>query len=73
MTHDVRLACPEQTLAEAAMSDIDSGVVPVADSDRPVGMITDRDIAIRAIAQGKGPETPVSEAMSLDITGRSQS
>ena len=41
------------------MAEIDAGVLPVGDNDRLVGMITDRDIAVRAVAQGKGPDTPV--------------
>ena len=46
------------------MADIDAGAMPVGENDRLVGMITDRDIAIRAVAQGKGPDTPVREVMS---------
>jgi CBS domain-containing protein len=38
-------------------------VLPVGENDRLVGMLTDRDIAIRAVAQGKGPDTKVREAM----------
>jgi CBS domain-containing protein len=40
--------------------------MPVGENDRLVGMITDRDIAIRAVAQGKGPDTPVREVMSTE-------
>ena len=66
MTRDVRLAAPGQTIREAAnvMQEIDVGSLPVGENDRLVGMITDRDIAIRAIAAGKGPDTPVREVMS---------
>ena len=46
------------------MAKIDAGAVPVGENDRLVGMITDRDIAIRAIARGKGPDTPVRKVMS---------
>ena len=55
MTRDVHLLSPEQTIREAAgiMADIDAGALPVGDDDRLVGMITDRDIVVRAIAQGK--------------------
>lgn len=69
MSRDVKLAQPGQTIREAAkiMSEIDSGAVPVQENDRLVGMITDRDIAIRAIAAGKGPDTPVREVMSQEI------
>jgi CBS domain-containing protein len=57
MTQDVRIISPEQTIQAAArmMCDIDAGVLPVGDNDRLVGMITDRDIAVRAIAESKGP------------------
>jgi len=61
MTRDVRVARPDQSIQDAArlMLDADAAVVPVGDNDRLVVMITDRDIAVRAIAQGKGPEPPV--------------
>ena len=69
MTHDVRLAKPEQTIREAAriMAEIDAGSVPVSDNDRLVGMITDRDIAVRAVAQGKSPDTKIGEVMSHEM------
>jgi CBS domain-containing protein len=68
MSHDVRVANPAQTIAEAArmMSECDSGILPVGENDRLVGMITDRDIAIRAVAKKLGPDTPVREVMSKD-------
>ena len=66
MTRDVRVASPNQTIQDAAkmMSDVDSGVLPVGENDRLIGMITDRDIAVRAVAQGKGPHTLVREVMT---------
>jgi CBS domain-containing protein len=69
MTRDVKLVTPGQTIREAAktMAEIDAGAVPVGENDRLIGMITDRDIAIRAVAQGKGPDTPVREVMSVEI------
>jgi CBS domain-containing protein len=69
MTRDVRVANPNETIQEAAriMAEIDAGVVPVGDNDRLVGMLTDRDIAIRAIAKGKGPETKVGDIMSGEV------
>lgn len=69
MTRDVRLARPDQTIQDAAklMAEIDSGALPVADGDRLIGMVTDRDLAIRAVAQGKGPQTSVREVMSPDV------
>ena len=69
MTTKVRTANPEQTICEAAclMAECDAGILPVGQNDRLVGVITDRDIAIRAVAQGKSPETPVSEVMSKEV------
>lgn len=69
MSRDVRLADPGQTIRDVAkvMVDIDAGVMPVSENDRLVGMITDRDIAIRAVAAGKGPDTPVRDVMSREV------
>jgi CBS domain-containing protein len=69
MTRDVRVASPDHTIEAAAriMAEIDAGVLPVSEDDRLVGMITDRDIAVRAVAQGKGPETRVREIMTPDL------
>src|SRR3954451_7734516 len=68
MTREVRVANPDQSIREVAriMAEIDAGSMPVGDNDRLVGMITDRDIAIRAVEQGKGPDTPVREVMSSE-------
>jgi CBS domain-containing protein len=69
MTRDVRVANPDQTIQEAArmMATIDAGVLPVGENDRLVGMITDRDIAIRAVAEGKAPQTKIREIMSEEV------
>jgi CBS domain-containing protein len=69
MTRDVRVANPGQSIRDAArmMAEIDAGAMPVGENDRLVGMITDRDIVIRAVAQGKGPDTPVREVMSSEV------
>jgi CBS domain-containing protein len=69
MTRDVKVCTPGQTIREVArtMAEIDAGAVPVGENDRLIGMITDRDIAIRAVAEGKGPDTPVREVMSEHI------
>jgi CBS domain-containing protein len=69
MTRDVRLVRPNQPISEAArlMAELDIGALPVEENDRLVGMITDRDIAVRAVAAGRGPDTPVSDVMSRDI------
>jgi CBS domain-containing protein len=69
MTRDVRVCHPRQSICDAArlMAELDCGVLPVGEGDRLVGMITDRDIAIRAVAQHKSPDTPVREAMSTEV------
>lgn len=67
MTRDVTLAEPDMTLDRAAtlMRDRDFGVLPVGENDRLVGVITDRDIAVRAVADGRDPtSTTVRDAMS---------
>jgi CBS domain-containing protein len=69
MTPDVRVANPDETIQQAArlMASLDAGVLPVGENDRLVGMITDRDIAIRAIAEGKGPDAKVRDVMTKDV------
>ena len=69
MTRQVEVAGPDDTLQQAAsrMAELDTGVLPVGENDRLVGMLTDRDIAIHAVAQGKGPETKVREAMTPEV------
>jgi CBS domain-containing protein len=68
MTREVRVATPGQSIRDVAkmMDEINAGSMPVGENDRLIGMITDRDIAIRAVAQGKGPDTPVREVMSSE-------
>ena len=68
MTREVRVASPGQSIREVAkiMDEINAGSMPVGENDRLVGMITDRDIAIRAVALGKGPDTPVRDVMSSE-------
>ncbi len=69
MTRDVRIANPDQSIYDAAclMAECDAGAIPVGENDRLVGMITDRDIAVRAVAAGKGPNTPVREVMTKEV------
>ncbi len=69
MTKDVHTINPGSTLREAAteMSKVNSGILPVSDGDRLVGMITDRDIAIRGVAQGLGPDAHVSDIMTREV------
>jgi CBS domain-containing protein len=69
MSKDVKIASPSQSIRDAAkmMAQMDCGCLPVGENDRLVGMITDRDIALRAVAQGKAPDTPVREVMSAEV------
>lgn len=70
MTQNVKLANPNMSLTEAAqkMRDGNLGSLPVGKDDRLVGMVTDRDIAIRGVAEGKDPQlTRISEVMSHGI------
>jgi CBS domain-containing protein len=66
MSHDVETIAPEQPISQAAqfMLRADAGALPVSDGDRMVGMVTDRDIAVRGVAVGLGPDTPVREVMT---------
>ena len=69
MSRGVRLCSPEDKLSDVArtMKEADAGALPVGENDRLVGMITDRDIVVRTVADGKGPDTPVREAMTQEI------
>jgi len=69
MSREVRIASPDQSIAEAAqiMAEIDAGSLPVGEEDRLVGMITDRDIAIRGVAKNCEPDTKVREAMTPEV------
>jgi CBS domain-containing protein len=70
MTSNVKLASPEDTLQAIAlsMSELDAGALPVGENDRLVGMVTDRDIVVRAISKGLDPgRTTAREVMSAEI------
>lgn len=69
MTTEVETVSADQTAREAAgfMLRADAGSIPVCDGGRVIGMITDRDIAVRGVAEGRGPDTPVGELMSDGI------
>jgi CBS domain-containing protein len=69
MTTDVETVSADQTAREAAhfMLRADTGSIPVCDNGRVIGMITDRDIAVRGVAEGRGPDTPISDLMSDGI------
>lgn len=70
MTTGVRLVTPDDTIQEAAatMAKANLGALPVGENDRLVGVITDRDIAVRAVAKGERPDQcTVREVMSPGI------
>ena len=69
MTSDVQTVTPDQSAREAAsfMLRAEAGSIPVTEGDRVIGMITDRDIAVRGVAEGRGPDTPVRELMTDHI------
>lgn len=70
MSRDVKIISPDTLVRDAAkiMRDADTGFLPVGENDRLVGTVTDRDIAIGAIAEGRDPNaTPVREAMSKQV------
>ncbi len=71
MTTEVKLVHPDTKINEAAsvMRDFDIGSLPVVDGGKPMGMLTDRDIAIRVVAEGKDPkQVSVREALSEGLT-----
>ena len=69
MTRDVQTLHPKDTLQFAAqlMERLDVGALPVCDVGRVVGMITDRDITVRATALGLAAGTAVDQVMSTDV------
>jgi CBS domain-containing protein len=69
MSSDVQVVTPDQPIQEAArmMLQADAGVMPVGDGERLIGMVTDRDIAVRGVAEGLGPETPVRSVMTEEV------
>jgi len=69
MSRDVKVINPDMTIEEAArtMCAGDFGMMPVGENDRMIGTISDRDITVRAVAEGKGPATKVREIMSPGI------
>jgi len=70
MTHNIEVVSPADTLAQAArkMDDLNIGPLPVCEGNRVVGMLTDRDITVRATAAGCDPKTTlVADAMSQEV------
>lgn len=70
MSRNVKVISPDVSIGEAAkeMRDGDFGMMPVGDADRMIGTISDRDIAIRAVALGLGAETKVRDVMSKGVS-----
>jgi CBS domain-containing protein len=69
MTQDVEIVGPDQPIRDAAqfMLRADAGAMPVGEGDRLIGMVTDRDITVRGVAAGRGPETPVRDVMTDEV------
>ena len=69
MTSAIKTVGPDATAQEAAgfMLAADTGSIPVCDGDRVIGMITDRDIAVRGVAEGRGPDCRVRDLMTSDV------
>jgi CBS domain-containing protein len=69
MTAQVVTVAPTATLTEVArtMASVETGAVPVSDDGKVVGLVTDRDIVIRAVAEGRSFDSPVSEVMSEGV------
>ncbi|CAN7767992.1 MULTISPECIES: CBS domain-containing protein [Ensifer] len=69
MTKNVHIVSPDDTVAAVArhMADNDIGFLPVEQDDRLVGTITDRDIVVRCVADGRDGDTTVAEVMSADV------
>ncbi|MGZ3697969.1 MAG: CBS domain-containing protein [Bdellovibrionota bacterium] len=69
MTKNVQFVSPDATIQDVAgqMKKLDCGSIPVGENDRLIGMITDRDIALRAVAEGRDP----SKTLARDVMSHS--
>lgn len=69
MTREVRIVDPAETLQDASriMAELDTGFLPVGEDDRLIGIVTDRDIAIRAVANGRDPGVRIREVMTDEV------
>lgn len=69
MTHDVQTVAPGANLREVAalMQQFDLGAVPVCEGGHPVGIVTDRDIAVRGVASGLGPDAQARDVMTQEV------
>src|SRR3546814_14530319 len=67
MTREVEIVDPDTTLQNTAriMAEIDAGILPVSDGERLIGIIPDRDIAVRGVALGRSPDTRVGDVMKI--------
>ncbi|WP_419319356.1 CBS domain-containing protein [Caulobacter sp. ErkDOM-E] len=66
MTGQVTTAAPTDTVRKVAqmMAHVETGAIPVVDSGKVVGLVTDRDIVLRVVAEGRSFDSPISEAMT---------
>jgi CBS domain-containing protein len=66
MTGQVSTAAPTDTVRKVAqvMAHVETGAVPIVDGGKVVGLVTDRDIVLRVVAEGRSFDSPISEAMS---------
>ena len=66
MTSQVSTAAPTDSIRKVAqvMAHVETGVVPVVEAGKVVGLVTDRDIVLRVVAEGRSFDSPISEAMS---------
>ncbi|KRA57461.1 signal transduction protein [Caulobacter sp. Root656] len=66
MTSQVSTAAPTDSIRKVAqvMAHVDSGAVPIVENGKVVGLVTDRDIVLRVVAEGRSFDSPISEAMS---------
>ncbi len=69
MTRDVEAASPNDSILSVAqtMARLDVGVLPVCEGRQIQGMVTDRDITVRAVAQGISPDSPISQVMTGNL------
>jgi CBS domain-containing protein len=70
MTRDVHIASPDQSIQDASrmMAELDVGALPVGEKDRLIGMLTDRDITVRVVAEARSPANcRVGDVMTRDI------
>jgi CBS domain-containing protein len=69
MTTDVRIISPDDSIQSAAwiMGEIDAGILPVTEDERLIGFVTDRDIAVRGVANGATCDTPVRDVMTREV------